>query len=224
MVVSLVFVGLIIVTYIGIEISQKPEHAIFFKGIASFSFIIVWSLASLKIGILIEYQILILLGLVLGLLGDLMLALRPLRPSVENETLILRGMSLFSFGHFFYFLAILTTSNLHFLSLVVGVIGTGIFVLISKRCHYQMGKIATYNYLYTFLLFFMVGQSLGSALQMGWSPFTLILFIGFVLFALSDFILASIYFQNKNTKLLTTLNLASYYVAQILIAFSIFYL
>ena len=224
MYVSFIFVAIIILTYIGIELTQKPEHALFFKGIASFSFIIVWSLASLKTGILIENQILILLGLVLGLLGDITLGLRPLRPKVENEDLILRGMSLFSFGHFFYLLAILTMVNFHYLAIIVGgVVMLGVIIM-SKKLKFEMGKTTTYNYLYAFLLFFMVGQSIGVGIETGFQSLSILLIVGFGLFGLSDLVLASIYYQNKQSKWLIALNLLCYYGAQVCIAASILYL
>ena len=222
--ISLILVGIMILTYIVVEITQKPEHAIFFKGLASFSFILVWSLATLQIGLVIDYQILLLLGLVLGLLGDLILALRPLRGPQDNDMLILRGMALFSLGHFFYLLALLNVTHLHYLALILGLVGMGAVILFGKLGKFEMGTTKMYNYLYSFLLFFMVGQTLGFALETGFNSLSLVLFIGFTLFALSDLFLASIYYQKKTSKLLVVSNLVTYYGAQVLIALSILFL
>jgi hypothetical protein len=100
----------------------------------------------------------------------------------------------------------------------------GAVMLFGKLGKFEMGTTKMYNYLYSFLLFFMVGQTLGFALETGFNPLSLVLFIGFTLFALSDLFLASIYYQKQTSKILIVSNLFTYYAAQVLIALSILFL
>lgn len=222
MTVAIIISSLLILIYIIIELTSTPSKAFYAKGLASFSFILVFGAAVFRLQAMNLYALFILLGLVMGLLGDLNLALRPLRHKQENEDLIIKGMSSFSIGHLFYYVAMMQVFSFHYLAPIMGLLAMGLVIFISKKLHYEMGKTTFYNYGYAFVMFFMVGQALGSALTSTFSPLSSMLLIGFILFGLSDLILSSIYFENKATKLNIFLNLLAYYAAQVFIAASVF--
>jgi len=227
---------LLIALYIAVEVKGKPLTAFFFKGLASFSFLSVFAFGLMvKLELLhdgsIHYEnlsmpvpILILLGLIAGLLGDLYLALRPLQDPKKNETIIIGGIVCFSVGHIFYFSSLLLLGSLSYLAIITSFIMTAIIFLMSNKLNYQMGKALIPTLFYSALIFLMVGQSLGYAISNRFSLFSLIFLFGAVLFAISDLILAPIYYAGNDKKFMVILNLSTYYLAQLLIAISIIFL
>ena len=215
---------LLVFLYILIEIKGNPIQAFFMKALASFGFIMVFVNASFERDVLKLFIFLFLLGLVSGLLGDLFLALRPLRPKDENEMLINRGILAFSIGHIFYFFGLLMISDFHYMAIVVSVSVTILVIVMSYVLKFDMKKNQIPSYIYSFLIFLMVGQAIGLSMVEGFSGGPLIIMIGAIFFGLSDLILAPIYFKGVEDKKMIVLNLITYYSAQFLIAISILYL
>jgi len=215
---------LLVFLYILIEIKGNPIQAFFMKALASFGFIMVFVNASFERDVLKLFIFLFLLGLVSGLLGDLFLALRPLRPKDENEMLINRGILAFSIGHIFYFFGLLMISDFHYMAIVVSVAVTSLVIIMSYVLKFDMKNNQIPSYIYSFLIFLMVGQAIGLSMVEGFSGGPLIIMIGAILFGLSDLILAPIYFKGVEDKKMIVLNLTTYYSAQLLIAISILYL
>ncbi|MBU1140940.1 MAG: hypothetical protein KKG64_00290, partial [Firmicutes bacterium] len=77
---------------------------------------------------------------------------------------------------------------------------------------------------YTFIMFMLVGQALGYAISVEFSVFSVLILSGAILFSISDLLLAPIYYQGNKKKIMIALNFASYYAAQLLIAYSILYI
>jgi uncharacterized membrane protein YhhN len=215
-----------VMIYIIIEHQKRPLLALMVKGFASLSFIIVFAAAVYGRVQFIDRALvsLVLLGLVSGLLGDLYLALRPLRPKAENEQIILGGITAFSVGHLFYLFALISLSGFHVIAIPIAIIMTIVVILGSKFMKFQMGIAKYPTYFYSLLIFLMIGSSLGHGLAAGFGMFEILMFLGAILFGISDLILAPIYYQGKDTKLMITLNLMTYYAAQILIALSIYFI
>jgi len=236
LVLMFAFSILLVTLYIAIEVRGKPLTAFFFKGLASFSFLLVFAVSlSMKLGLLhdgtIDFSnfympvpILILLGLIAGLLGDLYLALRPLQNPKQNETIIISGIVCFSIGHIFYFSALLYLGPLSMIAILVALIMTSFIFFMSKKLGYQMGKALIPTFIYSGLIFLMVGQSLGYAIRVEFSAFSVMFLAGAILFAISDLILAPIYYAGNDKKLMVILNLSTYYLAQLMIAASIIFL
>lgn len=208
--------------YIGVELFYKPLFAFFFKALASMSFIV---LGSVSVAIFRGGPtLLILFGLLFGMVGDLILALRPLRPKEEDHTIILAGIISFSLGHIFYLLFLLEVSRFSFYSILFSIGMTVIVMVVSYAMKFQMGKTKIPSYIYSFLIFLMVGQTIVYYLQQGNRPNVIMILIGAFLFGISDLILAPIYYNHMNHKAMIASNLITYYAAQILIAYSIFFL
>lgn len=227
---------LLVFVFIYVELTKKPHLSMLLKGLASLGFISIfvfvlrdWYITGGFIVIhftlytLITVAAFIFLGLTSGLAGDLYLAIRPMQQDVD-KSVINGGIMLFSIGHIFYFIGLLQIERFSFLSLVFGIIMTGVIYLGSDLLGFKMGKAKIPSLIYTFILFGLVGQSLGYAMETHFQTFSLIFLIGASLFAISDLILAPIYFKGDNKKILVILNYVAYYGAQILIALSFGYL
>ncbi len=223
--------------FIWSENMEKPLTAFFFKAVASFSFMVLFA------GVLYEktvrtdsayflgiafsdYQtiaILFFLALLSGLIGDLVLGLRSLRPLVENERIIFSGIMAFASGHIFYYIALLSVNHFSFYPFLIAVVLTILVFFASKAMKLEWGKLMYPCIGYSFLIFLMIGQALVNALDFAFDSFSTCVLVGAIFFAISDLILSQIYFKKPFRKILVTINLSTYYVAQIILGLSLLF-
>ncbi|HOP56846.1 MAG TPA: lysoplasmalogenase family protein [Bacillota bacterium] len=227
--VAVVVAGL----YIYSEYHNNPLIALFSKTLASFCFIFLFAVVIYEKMVWVEsphylgadfivFQpaaILFTLALIAGLIGDILLALRPLRPREENESIILSGTIAFASGHVFYYFALLHLSDWSVYPFVfTAIMTTAIFFVAIKVLKFNFGKVLFPTIAYSFMIFLMIGQSFANAVQNNFNTFSVIIMIGAILFGISDLILSEIYFKKDHPKSFVALNLMTYYSAQILLA------
>jgi len=220
------------VVFVWFEVRHRHLTAFFVKGFASFCFIVlaVGSMlyritlrggpASVTEMIIVS---LFLPGLVLGLMGDLFLATRTLRPKEENEKIIFGGTITFAMGHLFYLTALFIVAGFNVWVFVAAIALSALIYGASIVMKMNWGKLKVPCMTYSFLLFLFASQSvyLWTIAGEAWAG---LLALGGILFAVSDLVLSQIYFMNKENGLFVSLNLATYYAAQILIALSLVFL
>lgn len=176
-------------------------------------------------------SIFIVLGLLFGLIGDIVLDLKIVYKQ-DNDHHLNAGMISFLLGHIMYFIALTIIFVNQFASkLWIGLLIAAIIALVFTVCimllakpllKLEFGKFKTLTAIYTFALVFMtayafVGGAFNSQLM--------IFAVGLLLFLLSDLVLSNQYFGTKaNDKLFTIINHALYYLAQITIAVAIYFL
>ncbi len=238
---SYLFLGMAVVIvgmFIFIEMKEASLFSLFFKALASFSFILLFSIViSEKTGQptsayyvgedfvpFMGTAFLIFMGLVAGLIGDLLLGLRPLRPASDNNTIITSGIFSFSIGHVFYYFALLKLNAFSVYPLMIGVVGAVIIFIGAKVMKLKWEQLRIPSLAYAFILFLIFGQALINAIALGFTMTTTLLFAGATLFLISDLILSQIYFKEGAPKVLVAYNLSTYYAAQLLIAFAILFL
>lgn len=195
------------------------------KTIASFMFVLYGLFSLAQISYFKPLAIVfVILGLILGLLGDVLLDLKGTYK--EHEAIYLNGgMLCFGLGHVCYLLgAIFVALNVVNMlwPVVVGIVAacvlTPIIYIISKfLLKLNFGKFLWQTLAYTFMLVFMVGFSIFMATQV---PQFIIFAGGIVLIFLSDLVLSQNYFAygKQDDKFLITINHAIYYAGQILMA------
>lgn len=213
--------------YIFIETQNKPLQSIAFKGIASFGFITLFTisvLSSKAYDMHPTFVFLFFLGLIAGLMGDIYLALRPLRPNTENHRIILFGTICFATGHLFYYAGLLIIGQFSFWAIVISLFITVGTYLLSKVLKLNWGPSKIPSIIYSFLVFLVAGQAIMNGINLGFSGFNLAVISGAILFGISDLVLAQIYFGGKTSNPFVVLNLSTYYTAQILLAFSLYLL
>jgi uncharacterized membrane protein YhhN len=228
---------ILVALFIFVEVRHRPVLALFLKGIASFGFIGVWmAVLATKLYLNCEDScslfvnalpvgFLLLAGLVTGLLGDVFLALRPLRPHAEEPHIILGGTLFFAIGHVFYYAALLLIGTFNGWAIPFSLVMTAMIYLSARWLKMDWEKNKISSLIYSFLIFLMVGQAFVNAAVTVFSPMTTLMFIGSVLFAISDLILSQIYFRGQGeNKLFIIANLTTYYAAQMLIAISLLFL
>ncbi len=173
----------------------------------------------------------VVLGLVFGMIGDIVLDLKVIYSQHEN-TYLNAGIATFSLGHVMYLFATIFYANSMFVSnntaLFLSLIGLGFAGIVTTFIGFYGESLLKLNFginkiqvvVYTFVLSFMSAFSVAVAL---YKPIFLVFALGIVLIFVSDLVLSLQYFGNKqNNKILTIINHAIYYIAQIAISFSIF--
>lgn len=218
-------------------VTDKRLEGFFYKGFSSFLFIAVavyssYEYFSLTDGMLFsllthtKYVTLILciiLGLVAGLIGDLFLEVQYFHDKQKNYT-IHQGMIIFLIGHVLYIIGLVSFIKFNLIALVIGLVMTVVVYAGGKVMKLQMGKLATMTYIYTFVIFTMVGFAIIQASELSFNLYSISFMVGAILFGISDLVLAPIYFKDEKSKFFVVLNLSTYYLGQLLIALSIFFL
>ncbi len=224
----IVLFGISFLIFLFLEVKEHWIWAYRMKGVTSLLFILngMYAVVEQTSNIATSSRVvfvLFLTALVFGLLGDLVLALRPLRPQTDNIPLIQSGITYFSIGHILYYVGLVVVSRVALFPFLFSVVVTIIVIVGSIVMKFEMGKARIPSYLYSFLIFLMVGQAISFYQIDAGSIKALLILIGAVLFGISDLILAMIYFRHESKKGYVIANLSTYYGAQLLIALSLSY-
>ena len=173
------------------------------------------------------------LGLFFGMLGDFFLGFKYITNGKVKKAWILIGMFAFAFGHVFYIAGILAgfyvPGNAIFLVLpfALPLVFICVYVLIAKKVAINFGKgMLPFGIFYLYCLSSMVFSSLCMAILHQFAMPTLsMFFVGAVFFASSDMMLTGAYFkEGKRSGAYMATYSVFYYIAQFVIAFSIFFL
>lgn len=211
-------VGLAVdIRFISAEYAGKMLKATVLKGAASLVFVLLGVFCFVQHPG--SFGRLILIGLVLGMLGDIFLNMRNLYEGSKSSKVFAVGILAFLSGHFLYIAALIGRQSAIILpalimTLVISVLA--IPPLMKRICAPSKGlKIFGYVYLVIVIAMFSCAASL--LIKDGFSPLSIVFTVGGALFMVSDFIM--IYYSfGKKIKPLRAINLLSYYVGQLLIA------
>ena len=215
--------------FIMIRSKGASVYALMTKAMASFCFIALFIVSVSYEKVFLSQYIGLGLGLVLGLIGDILLDLKLVYKEHENEYLV-GGFVSFGLGHICYILSMIgfatTGWAVSSIWLAVG-IAVGVALLLTLGVYFgkdimknDFGKHTVITMVYTSILMFTTVFAVVLAIM---NPNFWSLAIGFVLFTISDLILSMQYFGGKaNNNMLQIFNHASYYLAQIVIASTLF--
>lgn len=220
------------VTFVIVRVLKGGIWGLFTKTTASLAFVALGLVGAYKKGLTMVASF-ILLGLIFGMLGDIVLDLKKIYKNDEKPYLN-AGMLSFGLGHIMYMIATILYSNSLFKydikTLYLAMVGIGIGGIITifiacfgeKLLKLNFGDYRYQSYVYTFILSFM---SIFSVAVACYKPIFLIFALGIVFIFLSDLVLSKQYFGGEqDNNLLTTLNHTIYYAGQIAIAFSLFFI
>lgn len=158
----------------------------------------------------------LLCGLVFGMAGDILLALKGVYKSKEN-TFLLVGLLSFLVGHIFYIALFVSFSSFNFWIFLFAPLLTVALMLIAKLLKCKFGVMYAPVVIYCLVISGMLFCAI-NCLIAGANVFTIVMLVAAVLFFLSDVVLCFIYFNIKTPKACVPLNLSLYYSAQILLA------
>jgi len=204
------------------ERGKIDRRAFWLKGSAALSFV--------SLGILLapfspnpSYARLVVIGLALGLCGDQLLALRFLVPKL-HDLMFAAGAGAFGVGHFFYMKALYDLGSIRLGVLIpVFLIGVAIANLYGKKHGSNAGPLQFAGLGYMVLVIFMGAVSVSAFL--GAPGIGLALFaLGGICFGVSDNILFAFCYGKMPQWRMNVWVHITYYAAQLLIAWSIFFI
>ena len=181
------------------------------------------------------FKLFTVLGLFFGMLGDVFLGFKYITSGTAKKVWILIGMFAFALGHVFYIVGVLTgfyiqaKENILFIifPFVLPILFIVAYMFIAKKVGINFGKgMLPFGIFYLYCLSSMVFSALFMNILHGFQIPTLIMFlVGAVFFASSDMMLTGAYFkEGKRSKAYMATYSVFYYIAQFVIAFSIFFL
>ena len=231
LIISLIVVGaIILIIYIIEKIKSYSVKEVLIKFIVSLLFVIVASLSSYHKSnhILSPF---IIIGLLLGLSGDIWLDLKYVYPK-DDKLYTYAGFIVFGIGHILYVTGLYLEffNNSHFLYVLIPIFASIVLgianLFLSKLLKLDFKGYKWIVFTYSILLFSTPLSALSLLIIHSFNNITLMMmFIGGILFALSDLVLSNTYFGNNHEKPIDfILNYLFYYSAQYLIAFSLFFI
>ena len=192
--------------------------------------------------------IFMILGLIFGMVGDILLDfkiyfktlnMRFLCLENDYDILMITGMSSFGIGHIFYILALMVYTPIEWMYLIFSTLGaiilmSFIFLISIKVMKMDFRKFFIPSILYGILLACFVFLSIFK-ISFSYTKANLFILIGSILFIVSDLILSITYFSKKEdyekkgfmnpeSRFMIIMNHITYYAAQFLIAIAILFL
>ena len=208
--------------FIVVEHKEKYVPAVILKGSASLMFVILGFLAFRGLpGVALAKRIFI--GLVFGMLGDILLDLRFV--FAENgQKVFLIGIAAFLTGHILYLVALIPHASRLGLCVGIGaVLAAALLIYIFKTMTVKTA-FKIFGIVYLGAVIIMTVIALGIALSDPTGQ-AVTFAAGAVLFTASDIVLIFNTFSGGETKFsLRITNLSLYYIGQVLIACSLFFL
>ena len=200
------------------------------KSVASLLFIAVASV-SLATKSSTNLPLFVLFGLICGLAGDVLLELKYVIREYERH-FTYSGFVAFMLGHVFYMSGLIMEFYHNqgilyiILPFVIGILMSVGNIILEKPMKFDFGEYRLVVFIYGCFLFSFAALVVSLNIATGFSFTTLFVLLGAtVFFVVSDLILSGTYFAvGKDRPIDLILNAVTYYVAQYLIAFSIFFL
>ena len=227
-------IGAVFLTIFLVErVKEKRVTAVIFKGLTSLMFILTallaWMFSNRPT---CSFGIFILIALFFGLLGDVFLDIKFITKKYEDLFTRL-GFISFGIGHIFFISGLFQYyfyGGIHVLFIIIPAIvafALAIFsLLMEKFMPIRYGNMKPFIPTYGVLLFFVTAIYFSFAIFYKWNLVNInMMAIAFILFALSDLILNNTYFsEGFNKPIHIILNHVLYYIAQFMIAVSLFFL
>lgn len=223
-IILLAIIGCIIQgAFIIVEHKEKYVPAVILKGSASLLFVAIGIYSIVKVNAATNFPTLVLVGLILGAVGDILLNLRFVFPKIGSKV-FLGGVASFLIGHILYLIALFNfASDKVWIAIIVGIVVaalilTFIFMKLKVKLSFKI-----FGVLYIGAVSLMASVAIAN-LICNQTPTNISYAIGAVLFLISDVVLIFNSFGPKQLFSLRITNLSLYYLGQILIALSIFLL
>ena len=212
------------------KVKAYSVKAVMFKAAASICFVAVAAVSLFAKGHH-ALSIVVTLGLFFGVLGDIWLDFKYVFKE-HDKIFTYAGFIMFASGHACYisgmFLEFFNNQNPLYiiLPLIGGLLISVCNLFIAKPMKLDYSGYKVISIIYGFFLFSMTLSSLSLSIMMGFNNVALIMiFAGGLLFTISDLILSGTYFgKGKERPVDIITNSVTYYLAQFVIAFAIFFI
>ena len=229
MIITIAIGTLLLLGYILICCRKRNVLGLEVKSLVSVFYISTAAMAIMERPENCKYGLMIMIGGVMGLLGDVYLDQKWIHLNHKEKYLIL-GFLNFGIGHLFYITAVITNVGFEakdFIIPAVAAIGVPVFnEILSKPLKQDFGKFRLIVFVYGGVLSFMMGTAISAYLKTGSTAY-LIYAIGGVSFLVSDIVLSAIYFTPNDRKVTEgrfVINIVTYYIGKYLISITTFFI
>ena len=205
---------ILLLALIALDVAYIVVGTLLIKSLASAIFVIIGIINfifALKCKASIKFPILMLIGLIFAMLGDILL-----------EINFIVGAILFAVGHIFFFISYCALSKFTLKDLLYGIIifiPSVLFMTLAPIFEYDGIVMEIVCVVYALIISLMVGKSISLFIAQK-SMLTLIILLGSICFFLSDLMLLLNVFAHL--PVVGTICLVLYYPAEFMLAFSIF--
>ncbi|MBP1761525.1 MAG: YhhN family protein [Firmicutes bacterium] len=208
------------IAFILVENKKKYVPAVILKGSAALVFIIIGVL-SMQLAANHSFARLVVIGLLLGGIGDVFLNLRFVFEK-SGQKIFLLGIASFLSGHIMYLVALSLLSTNLLVSLIFGAVAAGILLywIFSKIAEVQKA-FKIFGYVYIGAIVLMTAVAIGNFISNPGSTSALLYVIGAVFLTASDVIMIFNTFGGTQKFSMRAANLSLYYLGQLLIAISL---
>lgn len=206
--------------FIAVEHKEKYVGAVCLKGSASVVFVIIGSIA-FAAAVNTQFAKLVFIGLILGAVGDVLLNLRFVFEKIGQKIFLL-GIAAFLAGHILYLAALIPQSESLWLCVIIGaIVAAAILAYIFKTMEVKTA-FKVFGIFYIGAVVIMTAIAIGNLIANP-ATATWLYAIGAVLFTVSDVVLIFNTFGSTQKFSLRITNLSLYYIGQLLIACSLFF-
>ena len=207
--------------FIATEHKEKYVGAVILKGSASVLFIII-GLYAIGFSKQADVARLIVIGLVLGGVGDVLLNLRFVFEKA-GQKIFLAGIAAFLAGHILYLAAIIPMCGSLWLCVIIGaVLAAAVLTYIFKTMEVKL-SFKIFGIFYLGAIIIMTSIAVGNLIAAP-ASFTWLYAVGALMFTASDIVLIFNTFSGTTRFPLRITNLTLYYIGQVLIAASIMFI
>ena len=199
----------------------KAFEGMMCKFMASFGFISIAVVGYCLNPVDTYYFCMMCFSVLFGFFGDVLLGIKEVAPTFKSK-LVALGTLYFLVGHIFAICAFVSASGFSLSALLIGIAGAVIAIVMMNVFKMKIDKkLRPVMAVYYGALFYKAASAAVLAFGTGNAPF-IVAFIGTVLFVISDTCLGLLYFTPvKRKNIWVTLELSTYYPAQILLAMSV---
>lgn len=229
---------LLVIAFLIVRVRQGGIKALVLKTLSSITFIILGRIALSMSFENFSYGVFIVIGLFFGMLGDVFLDLKYVHKKYD-EKYTFAGMISFLIGHLFYIVGILAAYTEYVLwqiafAILCATVISAISHFSSKKAGMNYGKFEILAFIYGTVTMITVTLSLNAMNMFGWLPVIkgdptpenlpryIVMFVGTLLFAISDLVLSFVFFkEGENKSRNVILNHTLYYTSQFVLVLAI---
>lgn len=206
---------------IGFRREGKAFEGMMCKFMASFGFISIAVVGYCTNPVDTYYFCMMCFSCMFGFFGDVLLGIKEVAPTFKSK-LVALGTLYFLASHVFSLCAFVSSSGFNAFALISGVAGALLALIMMKVLKMKIDKkLRPVMAVYYAVLIYKAASAAVLAFGTGETPF-IVAFIGAILFLVSDTCLALLYFTPvKRKNIWVTVELSTYYPAQILLAMSV---
>lgn len=206
--------------FIAVEHKEKYVLADILKGAAAACFVIIGIVGYLT-KTSDSFGLKLMIGLIFGLIGDVLLNLRFVVGEPKGQKVFLLGIVSFLIGHILYLAALIPLSSHVTVCVIVGaILAAALLTYIFKTMDVKLAfKIFGVFYLGAVIIMTVAAIDVAITMQ---NPRSIEYAIGAVFFMLSDIVLIFNTFSGKTRFSMRITNLSLYYIGQMMIAFCLF--